>query len=100
MTKKRLRFKYTNLLMSLLFLAGGILLLIPVINEVLTTIELNKTLSEVRAQLSALEDENQTLQDQVNKLNDEEYVISYARGVYMLSKDGEKIYSIVDPNGD
>jgi cell division protein DivIC len=100
MTKKRLRFKYKNLTMSLLFVAGGIILLIPVINEVLTTIELNKTLTEVRAQLSALEEENQVLQDQVNKLNDEDYIISYARGVYMLSKDGEKIYSIVDENGD
>ncbi len=100
MTKKRLRFKYKNLTMSLLFVVGGIILLIPVINEVLTTIELNKTLTEVRAQLSALEEENQVLQDQVNKLNDEDYIISYARGVYMLSKDGEKIYSIVDENGD
>jgi cell division protein DivIC len=100
MTKKRLRFKYKNMMMSLLFTVGGIILLIPVINEVLTTIELNNTLTEVRAQLSALEVENQQLQDQVNKLSDEDYIISYARGVYMLSKDGEKIYSIVDENGD
>lgn len=100
MTKKRYRFKYKNLVMSLVFVVGGILLLIPVINEVLTTIELNQTLTEVRAQLSALEEENQQLQDQVNKLSDDDYIISYARGVYMLSKDGEKIYSIVDENGD
>jgi cell division protein DivIC len=100
MRKKRLRFKYKNMMMSLLFTVGGIILLIPVINEVLTTIELNNTLTEVRAQLSALEVENQQLQDQVNKLSDEDYIISYARGVYMLSKDGEKIYSIVDENGD
>ena len=100
MTKKRLRFKYRNLVLTLIFLSGGILLLIPVIHEVLTTLELNKTLTEVRTQLSALETENQALQDQVNKLSDEDYIISYARGVYMLSKDGEKIYSIVDNEGD
>lgn len=100
MTKKRYRFKYRNFLLSMLFLAGGILLLIPVINEILTTIELNNTLTEVRAQLSALEEENQSLQEQVSQLSDEDYIISYARGVYMLSKDGEKIYSIVDNEGD
>jgi len=100
MTKKRYRFKYRNFVLSMLFLAGGIVLLIPVINEILTTIELNNTLTEVRAQLSALEEENQSLQEQVSKLRDEYYIIIYARGGYMVSKDGEKIYWIVDNEGD
>ena len=71
---------------------GTIFLLIPVIEEVGNTFRLSETLKEVQAQLVVLEQENTSLNEQKTKLLDPEYVKSYARANYMLTKEGEQIY--------
>lgn len=91
-SKKKYRFKYTSLFLSIIFLALAVVLFLPVINEVITTFQLKQSISEVKTKLKKLEAENTQLTSLKAKLQDEEYVISYARGVYMLSKDGEKIF--------
>jgi cell division protein DivIC len=91
-SKKKYRFKYTSLVLSLLFLGLAVLLFLPVINEVITTFQLKQSITEVKAKLKDLEAENAQLSALKAKLQDEDYIISYARGVYMLSKDGEKIF--------
>jgi len=91
-SKKKYRFKYTSLFLSIIFLALAVVLFLPVINEVITTFQLKQSISEVKTKLKKLEAENIQLTSLKAKLQDEEYVISYARGVYMLSKDGEKIF--------
>ena len=60
--------------------------------EVMTTLRLRKNLAEVREKLQVVEDENTYLTDQKAKLQDPDYVESYARGNFMLSKDGEQIF--------
>ena len=60
--------------------------------EVMTTLRLRKNLAEVREKLQIVEDENTYLTDQKAKLQDPDYVESYARGNFMLSKDGEQIF--------
>ena len=53
---------------------------------------LSQSLKDVEAELTILEEQNQILGEQKAKLEDPEYVKSYARSTYMLTKDGEQIY--------
>ena len=77
---------------SLLFIGASIPLLNPVVQEVVHTIDLSNSLSQVRMELTLLEEQNSLLTEQKVKLEDPEYVKSYARATYMLTKDGEQIY--------
>lgn len=74
----------------------SVLLLIPIIEEIATTLSLKKSLDEVNVKLKDLNAKNEALTLQRDKLLDKDYVISYARGVYMLSKDTEKVYYFKD----
>ena len=62
------------------------------VNEITTTVKLNQQLAEVQAKLQEVKDENTYLTQQKEKLQDPDYVESYARGNYQLSKDGEQIF--------
>ena len=55
-------------------------------------IELKSDLADVQEQLQQVHDENTYLTSQRDKLQDPDYVQSYARGNYMLTKEGENIY--------
>ena len=61
-------------------------------NEFVTMIELKSDLVDVQEQLQQVQDENTYLTSQRDKLQDPDYVQSYARGNYMLTKEGENIY--------
>ena len=96
MTKTRRRFKFKSLGIALFFFALSGALMVPIVEEIMTTVALKKSLDEVNTKLSALSVENETLTLQRDKLLDTDYVISYARGIYMLSKDTEKVYYFKD----
>lgn len=96
MTKTRRRFKFKSLTIFLVFMGLSALLLVPIIEEISTTLALKASLDEVNTKLTALQTENEALTLQRDKLLDTDYVISYARGVYMLSKDTEKVYYFKD----
>ena len=90
--KKKVKNRFNSILLSVVLLGGTIFLLIPVVEEIGNTFRLNETLKEVQAQLIILEQENSSLNEQKTKLLDPEYVKSYARANYMLTKEGEQIY--------
>ena len=90
--RKKVKNRFNSIVVSLALLGGTIFLLIPVIEEVGNTFRLSETLKEVQAQLVVLEQENISLNEQKTKLLDPEYVKSYARANYMLTKEGEQIY--------
>ncbi len=90
--RKKVKNRFNSIVVSLALLGGTIFLLIPVIEEVGNTFRLSETLKEVQAQLVMLEQENTSLNEQKTKLLDPEYVKSYARANYMLTKEGEQIY--------
>ena len=96
MTKTRKRFKFKSLSIFVVFMTLSFILMIPIIEEISTTLALKKSLDEVDTKLKALNAENEALTLQRDKLLDTDYVISYARGVYMLSKDTEKVYYFKD----
>jgi cell division protein DivIC len=90
--KKKVKNRFNSVVLSVVLLGGTIFLLIPVIEEIGNTFRLSETLKEVEAQLVLLEQENNSLNEQKTKLLDPEYVKSYARANYMLTKEGEQIY--------
>ncbi len=81
-----------SLLITLVLVAASVMLLRPVVDEVLRTIDLSQQLIEVQDKLIELEFENETLQELRLKLMDPDYVKSFARANYMLTKEGEQIY--------
>lgn len=90
--KKKVKNRFNSVVLSVVLLGGTVFLLIPVIEEIGNTFRLSETLKEVEAQLVLLEQENNSLNEQKTKLLDPEYVKSYARANYMLTKEGEQIY--------
>lgn len=62
------------------------------VREVMSTVALQKQLADVQIQLQEVQDQNKYLSSEKEKLQDPDYVENYARGNYMLSKDGEQIF--------
>lgn len=94
------KLKKQTRIVSFLFIAASLLLFKPVLEEIVDTIQLSQSIQEVKQQLSALELENSALQEQRSKLEDPEYVKSYARATYMLTKEGEQIYYLPKEGND
>jgi len=90
--KKTRKKKVLTIIVSLIFLSIAAYFLSQVVEEVLTTVDLKKELKESEVLLAEIKKENIELSDQKDKLQDPEYVKSYARGTYLLSKDGEQIF--------
>ena len=79
---------------SLCFVLIGVsaYLLYRVVLEVITTITLKQQLAVVEERYQEVLDENEYLTREREKLEDPDYVASYARGNYLLSKDDEQIF--------
>lgn len=92
--KKSAKKKMTPFLKLLCFVLIGVsaFLLYRVAAEVYTTITLRHQLAEVEAKYQEVLDENEYLTRERAKLEDPDYVASYARGTYLLSKDDEQIF--------
>ena len=90
--KKKLKNRFYTILVSAVLLVGTFVLLIPVVDEIGNTLRLGESLKKVQAELLILEQENTGLAEQKVKLLDPEYIKSYARANYMLTKEGEQIY--------
>lgn len=75
----------------MLIVASGFMLW-AAIQEVMTTLKLQQQLSDVQAKLQEVQDENNYLNSEKEKLQDPDYVETYARGKYQLSKNGEQIF--------
>ena len=78
--------------LNLILLGLSVFMLYTVGTEAYTTIRLKQQLNTAQSQLTGLETENATLTQQKEKLLDPDYVRSYARAAYMLSKEGEQIF--------
>ena len=63
----------------------------------MTTMRLQKQLQEVKTELEIITEENTLLTSKKDKLEDPNYVQSYARGNYMLSKEGEQVFYLPSP---
>ena len=92
--KKAAKRKMTPFLKLLCFVLIGIsaFLLYRVVLEIITTITLKQQLAVVEERYQEVQDENEYLTREREKLEDPDYVASYARGNYLLSKDDEQIF--------
>ena len=82
---------FNKLLCAVLIVASGFMLY-AAIQEASTTLKLQQQLSDVQAKLQEVQDENKYLNSEKEKLQDPDYVETYARGKYQLSKNGEQIF--------
>lgn len=81
-------------LLCIAAICASVFMLTGVVKEILTTIRLQQQLVEVQNELQKVTDENTYLNSEKTKLQDPDYVENYARGKYMLSKDGEQIFHL------
>ena len=80
-----------SLFMLGLFTLGCVLIAL-VIKEVYTTFDLWQSIEDTEIEFENISEENDYLTAQRDKLKDPNYVEDYARGNYMLSRDGETIF--------
>ncbi|NLC05925.1 MAG: septum formation initiator family protein [Erysipelothrix sp.] len=85
-------------LASLLLVLVSVFLIFDIAKEYIETLTLNSSLEEVSQQLINLQEENDLLIAQKEKLSDPEYVKNYARGQYMLSQEDEQIFRLPGSN--
>ncbi len=84
--------KAVKQVLNLILLSMSAFMLYTVGTEAYTTIRLNRQLTLAQNLLTGLETENAALTQQKEKMLDPDYVRSYARAAYMLSKEGEQIF--------
>ncbi|MBQ1289548.1 MAG: septum formation initiator family protein [Erysipelotrichaceae bacterium] len=91
-TKKKKRSRIIPKLIACLMLVVAIYLFVGVGQQIFTTLKLQRQKELVEAELKILEEENASLVAQKTKLEDPNYIETYARGEYMFSKDDEKVF--------
>lgn len=89
-TKRKLT-PFMKLICYVLLLVSGFMLF-QVGQEMYRTFSLRKQFAEVQKEYQKVQDENKYLVTEQQKLEDPNYVQSYARGNFMLTKDGEQIF--------
>lgn len=98
MSKKRTRKKYVGKVLGIIFVIAAILVLLSVGKQVYTLISLQRQAELVEQELKALKEENASLIATRDKLEDPNYVQTYARGEYMFSKGDEKVFYLPADN--
>ena len=79
-------------LISIVLIVAAITILTGVLKKIYTMFTLQQQAKVVEAELEALRDENASLTSTKEKLEDPDYVQTYARGEYMFSKGDEKVF--------
>jgi cell division protein DivIC len=90
--KKRRKLTPVMKLLCVGMLVLSAYLLVKIGQTVYTTYKLSAQLSDVQAKLEEVQSENDSLTAEKEKLQDPDYVESYARSNYNLSKSGEQIF--------
>lgn len=90
--KKKKKNKTVSKLISIILIVFAIVILVDVFKRVYNMFALQKQAEIVEQQLQAIKDENASLVSTKEKLEDPDYVQTYARGEYMFSKGDEKVF--------
>lgn len=62
--------------------------------EFLTTLQLKKDIADAQSIISELDDKQKEYETEKSNLENPDYVKRYARGKYMVSKDGEQVLKL------
>lgn len=95
---RRLNKKLKSKIISIFLIVIAIVISIRVSKQVHHFYTLTKQAKLVEAELIKLQDENAALYTTKNKLEDPNYVATFARGEYMFSKGDEKVFYL--PSND
>ncbi|MBR0462640.1 MAG: septum formation initiator family protein [Erysipelotrichaceae bacterium] len=98
--KRKLNRNLKSKLISILLIIIAILIFVRVGKQVYTMYSLKKQAKLVEEELIKLQDENAALLSTKNKLEDPNYVTTYARGEYMFSKGDEKVFYLPSGSSD
>lgn len=91
-TRKKKSAKIYKKVLSIVLIVMGITMLWSVFTKVYTVYSLQQQAALVEKELNLLKDENASLNSTKEKLEDPEYIQTYARGEYMFSKGDEKVF--------
>lgn len=91
---KKKKNKVLSGIVSILLVIVGVFFLISSISIIYTRFTLKKQAEIVKAELEKLEEEKDELSSIKTKLEDDNYVVTYARGEYMFSKGEEKLFKL------
>ena len=94
--KESNRYRYLVPLFSCVILV--IALISTIINDWMQVVRNRNEIKEVNIKYEELKEEEASLNVEVAKLKDPDYIARYAREKYMYSKPGEIILRMVDPN--
>lgn len=92
--KKKRKSSTLSKLISLVLIVVAIVILTGVLKKIYNMFTLQQQAELVERELEALKMENASLISTKEKLEDPEYVQTYARGEYMFSKGDEKVFYI------
>ncbi|MBR4462046.1 MAG: septum formation initiator family protein [Erysipelotrichaceae bacterium] len=92
MSVKKKKGNLVSKLVSILLIVMAIVVLSGVLKKIYTMFSLQQQAKVVEQELEALRDENASLIATKEKLEDPEYIQTYARGEYMFSKGDEKVF--------
>lgn len=87
-------------LITIALIVVAIFFSVEVGKRVYTMYSLRKQAKLVEEELVKLQDENAALFSTKNKLEDPNYVTTFARGEYMFSKGDEKVFYLPSSNND
>lgn len=87
-------------LITIALIVVAIFFSVEVGKRVYTMYSLRKQAKLVEEELIKLQDENAALFSTKNKLEDPNYVTTFARGEYMFSKGDEKVFYLPSSNND
>ncbi len=94
MTKTKKRKKESNVakMVWIIVIIFAIFILSDALKKIYNMFALKEQADLVEAQLQELKDENASLVSTKEKLEDPDYIQTYARGEYMFSKGDEKVF--------
>lgn len=92
MSVKKKKNGLVSKLVSIVLIVMTIFVLSGVLKKIYTMFSLQQQAKVVEQELEALRDENASLVATKEKLEDPEYIQTYARGEYMFSKGDEKVF--------
>ena len=90
--RKKKKHSIISKLVSIVLILAAIVVLSNVLKKIYNMFVLQQQAKLVEAELERLKDENASLTSTKEKLEDPEYIQTYARGEYMFSKGDEKVF--------
>lgn len=96
--KKKQKNSVIPKLIGIAILVVALVIFTNVGKELITMVTLQRQQKDVEQELKKLEEENASLIATKEKLEDPNYVTTYARGEYMFSKGDEKLFRLPSSN--